>query len=194
MPPDDRELILRARAGEMEAFEELVCRYDRQVLRLAMRFTRNEDQAKDVYQEVFLKVFKSLDSFAFKSRFSTWLYRVATNVSLSHISSEKRHRQVSLDGSGSAKAPEDRRTQVHQQLVSQPESEKRAFSREISDRIQKALEALSSQQRAVFVLRHYEGQRLREIAKVLECAEGTVKKHLFTATMRMREQLKEIHA
>jgi RNA polymerase sigma-70 factor (ECF subfamily) len=170
----------------MEAFEELVCRYDRQVLSIAMKFTRDIDQAKDVYQEVFLKVFKSLESFAFRSQFSTWLYRVATNVSLSHVSSEQRRREFSID--------EDSKGQVSEKLVSKPDSDRKAFSREIGSRVQSALDSLSSQQRAVFVLRHYEGHRLREIASILKCAEGTVKKHLFTATVRMREQLRELHA
>jgi len=192
MQPDDRDLIIRARAGEMEAFEELVCRYDRQVLNIAMRFTRDSDQAKDVYQEVFLRVYKSLDRFAFKSQFSTWLYRVATNVSLSYISSEKRRRQIPIDED--AEHPEIQRRRVRGKLVSEPESDRRAFSREIASRVHGALNSLSTQQRAVFVLRHYEGQRLREIAAILQCAEGTVKKHLFTATARMREHLKELHA
>jgi RNA polymerase sigma-70 factor (ECF subfamily) len=192
MQPVDRDLIMRAKSGEMDAFEELVCRYDRQVLSIAMNFTKDSDQAKDIYQEVFLKVYKSLDGFAFKSQFSTWLYRVATNVSLSYISSEKRRRQVSIDQE--TEATETQRRQVKNKLVSKPDSDRKAFSREIASRIQSALNHLSAQQRAVFVLRHYEGHRLREIAAILECAEGTVKKHLFTATARMRENLRELHA
>jgi len=176
----------------MEAFEELVCRYDRQVLGIAMHFTNDSDQAKDVYQEVFLRVYKSLDRFAFKSQFSTWLYRIATNVSLSYISSEKRRRQVSIDEN--IEGSEIHSRHISSNLVSKPESDRIALSSEIATRVQKALTHLSTQQRAVFVLRHYEGHRLREIAEILQCAEGTVKKHLFTATARMREHLKELHA
>jgi len=192
MQPAERDLIKRAKSGDMDAFEELVCRYDRQVLSIAMNFTKDADQAKDIYQEVFLKVFKSLDGFAFRSQFSTWLFRVATNVSLSYISSEKRRRQISID-----EVTEDSEAQqrhLRGKLVSRPDSDRRAFSHEIASRIQSALSHLSNQQRAVFVLRHYEGHRLREIAAILECAEGTVKKHLFIATARMRENLKELHA
>ena len=141
---------------------------------------------------MFLRVYKSLDRFAFKSQFSTWLYRIATNVSLSYISSEKRRRQVSIDEERENSEIQSRH--LSSKLVSEPESDRKALSSEIAFRIQRALTHLSTQQRAVFVLRHYEGHRLREIAEILQCAEGTVKKHLFTATMRMREQLKELHA
>ena len=190
MPPDDRDLIVQARAGNMGAFEELVCRYDRHVLNIAMKFTGDSDQARDVYQEVFLRVYKSLNDFAFKSQFSTWLYRVATNVSLSYITSEQRRRQVSIDGQGE----QAQRSYIGNQLASEPESDRKTFSREIASRVQGAIHKLSAQQKAVFVLRHYEGHRLREIAAILRCSEGTVKKHLFTATARMREQLRDLHA
>lgn len=190
MKPDDRELIIRAQAGEMEAFEELVCRYDKQVLSIAMRFTGDRDKAKDVYQEVFLRVYRSLGSFAFQSQFSTWLYRVATNVSLSYISSQRRRREISIDDWGDSarigRVGRGTGPTVH------AEPDRRAFDREIASRVQEALGTLSKQQRAVFILRHFEGHRLREIAEMLHCAEGTVKKHLFTATSRMREQLREL--
>jgi RNA polymerase sigma-70 factor (ECF subfamily) len=192
MQPDERDLIVRAQTGDMEAFEELVCRYDRQVLSIALKFTRDTEQAKDVYQEVFMKVFRSLGSFAFKSQFSTWIYRVATNVSLSHVSSENRRRHSSLEEQEERGRIQGR--PIQEELASKPESERKAFSQEIASRVESAMGNLSTQQRAVFVLRHYEGHRLREIAAILKCAEGTVKKHLFTATMRMREQLKELHA
>jgi RNA polymerase sigma-70 factor (ECF subfamily) len=190
MPPDDRDLIVRARAGNREAFEELVCRYDRHVLNIAMKFTGDGDQARDVYQEVFLRVYKSLNNFKFKSQFSTWLYRVATNVSLSYVSSEQRRRHVSIDG----QEEQARRTYFEGKLASEPESDRKTFSREITSRVQSAMHKLSAQQKAVFVLRHYEGLRLSEIAAILQCSEGTVKKHLFVATARMREQLKDLYA
>ena len=192
MQPDDRELIIEARTGNAGAFEELVCRYDRKVINIAMSFTGDSDQAKDIYQEVFLRVHRSLDRFKFQSQFSTWLYRIATNVSLSHVSAERRRNQVSIDWS-----PEDSdqlHTSMESEMASSPESLEQTFSREIADQVETSLQTLSPQQRAVFVLRHFEGHRLREIAEILQCAEGTVKKHLFTATARMRHQLRELHA
>jgi RNA polymerase sigma-70 factor (ECF subfamily) len=192
MQPDDRELIMEARTGNAGAFEELVCRYDRKVINIAMSFTGDSDQAKDIYQEVFLRVHRSLDRFRFQSQFSTWLYRIATNVSLSHVSAERRRNQVSIDWN-----PEDsdrQHTSMESEMASSPKSLEQTFSREIADQVETSLQTLSPQQRAVFVLRHFEGHRLREIAEILQCAEGTVKKHLFTATARMRNQLKELHA
>ena len=190
---EDRELILRSQRGDMSAFEELVCRYDRRVMGIAMNYTKDLDEAKDIYQEVFIRVHRALDGFQFKAKFSTWLYRVATNVCLTWQSKKKRRHFVSIEermeeNSGEAASAWPR------QLSMAPRSEAEAFGSEVADRIGSALETLSPQQRIVFVLRHYEGQKLREIAEILECAEGTVKKHLFVATERMREQLRELVA
>lgn len=177
----------------MLAFEELVCRYDRRVMGMAMNYTNNLDDAKDIYQEVFIRVHRALDRFQFKAQFSTWLYRIATNVCLTWKSRKKRRHFISIDRSLEL-AETDPAALCPDQLAVAAGSESRALSNEIAQSISEALEVLSPQQRLVFILRHYEGHKLREIAEMLECAEGTVKKHLFIATARMREQLKELVA
>ena len=80
MPIDDDQLIVVAQKGDTGAFEDLVCRYDKQVMSIAMSYCSDEDAAKDVYQEVFLRVYRALPRFQFKSQFSTWLYRIVVNV------------------------------------------------------------------------------------------------------------------
>lgn len=189
----DNELVLRSQRGDMLAFEELVCRYDRRVMGMAMNYTNNLDDAKDIYQEVFIRVHRALDRFQFKAQFSTWLYRIATNVCLTWKSRKKRRHFISIDRSLEL-AETDPASLCPDQLAVAAGSESRALSNEIAQCISEALEVLSPQQRLVFILRHYEGHKLREIAEMLECAEGTVKKHLFIATERMREQLKELVA
>lgn len=189
----DNELVLRSQRGDMLAFEELVCRYDRRVMGMAMNYTNNLDDAKDIYQEVFIRVHRALDRFQFKAQFSTWLYRIATNVCLTWKSRKTRRHFISIDRSLEL-AETDPAALCPEQLAVAPGSESRALSNEIAQSISEALEVLSPQQRLVFILRHYEGHKLREIAEMLECAEGTVKKHLFIATERMREQLKELVA
>src|SRR5579862_4274489 len=83
--PDDRALIERAQGGDREAFEELVHRYDRDVLRIALNVLRKPDEARDVYQEAFLKIYKNLPRFRFECSFYTWTYRIVTNVCLDHL-------------------------------------------------------------------------------------------------------------
>jgi RNA polymerase sigma-70 factor (ECF subfamily) len=191
MVPDDNELIEWSRSGDMRAFEELVHRYDRRVLGIALNFVHDEDEAKDIYQEVFLRVHRALGRFRFESQFSTWIYRITTNVCLSHQARQRRRVHLSIerdlqstrDGQPASPPPE---------LAIEAAAEQYTYGGEIGVHIGRALEALSPQQRMVFVLRHYQGHKLREIGSILECAEGTVKKHLFDATERMRQQL-DVH-
>jgi RNA polymerase sigma-70 factor (ECF subfamily) len=198
MKLNDNELVFMAQKGDQSAFEELVCRYDRKVLGLIMNFVRNHEEAQDLYQEVFLRVFRGLARFRFESRFSTWLYRIATNVCLTHQTANKSKQWVSIEQdyseSRDLKNDEHGFKPVPQELMSDPNSDQITFSGQIAERIQRAMRNLSNQQRLVFVLRHYEGCRLREIASILSCAEGTVKKHLFSANTRMRDALQELYA
>ena len=195
MTLEDNELVMQAQKGELVAFEELVFRYDRRILGIALKFTNDMDQAQDLYQDIFLRAHSGLKQFKLKSKFSTWLYRIATNACLSHLSSQTRKREISLDHRFDS-PQEDVETgpgQLPDALVSPPDSDRLAESAQIGDHIGRALERLSPQQRLVFVLRHYDGHKLKEIASILKCAEGTVKKHLFTATLRMREELRGIY-
>lgn len=182
-------MILRAQAGDVSAFEELVRLYDRRVLSVALVYTQNSEDAKDIYQEVFLRVHRSLPRFQFRSKFSTWLYRVVTNVCLTERGRNKDHLSRSIDERDSE---EPGRT-LEQTLIANDDTDRNFMSSEISDQIRAALGDLSPQQRMVFVLRHYEGHKLREIAAILDCAEGTVKKYLFTATERMRRRLAPVY-
>lgn len=194
----DNELVLKAQKGDQSAFEELVCRYDRRVLGLIMKFVNNHEEAQDLYQEVFLRVYKGLSKFRFQSLFSTWLYRITTNVCLTHRTSNPAGKWVSIDQDFTEmrESPEGKswNKPMPEELTSQSDSDQKTYSDQVSNRIQKALRSLSNQQRLVFVLRHYEGCRLREIASILCCAEGTVKKHLFSANVRMRNELQELYA
>jgi RNA polymerase sigma-70 factor (ECF subfamily) len=91
---DERELIRRAQGGDRAAFDSLVRLYDHEVLRLALKVVRSPEEAQDLYQEAFLKVYRSLGRFRFDSRFSTWLYRVVMNVCLDHLRRQKSRNEV----------------------------------------------------------------------------------------------------
>ncbi len=90
MTINDSDLIVKARDGDISAFETLIYKYDQNVLSIALKFVKDEDDAKDVYQEVFIRVFKGLKKFQFNSEFSTWLYRITANVCLTFKSRKKR--------------------------------------------------------------------------------------------------------
>lgn len=167
----------------MKAFERLVHRYDRQVLALALRFSGNEEDAKDIYQEVFIRVYRALPGFEFRSAFRTWLFRVASNVCLTHRVKASRMKTIPIDQEPGA------RVAISGAEMGGEVTEQRVVRRELNDVIQNAMGQLSPKQRLVFEMRHYHGYKLTEIATLLNCAEGTVKRHLFTATRRMREQL-----
>ena len=191
MAPHDTELIAKAQKGDFEAFEQLVFRYDRQVLTIAARFVQSSDDAKDIYQEVFLRVYQGLRKFKMQSEFATWLHRITTNVCLTHRTRRKKHFHVSLheDYDENDGDPHPSRTIVSEE----PAPDQHTIDKEISIHVRNAIETLSPQQKLVFTLKHYQGMKLREIAESMQCSEGTVKKHLFTATQRMRERLKDIY-
>jgi RNA polymerase sigma-70 factor (ECF subfamily) len=185
----DRDLVLRAKEGDVRAFEELVHRYDRRVLSMAAMYTQNPEDARDVYQEVFLRAFRGLPRFDQRSRFSTWLYRIATNACLSHVSRRKKREHepldeaVEVDSRGTSGGPARGAPQGGATLGEE------LHSRALLRGLRRAMERLSPQQRLVVTLRHYEGFKMREIAELLGCSEGTVKKQLFTALRKMRSQM-----
>jgi RNA polymerase sigma-70 factor, ECF subfamily len=193
MEPSDNELILQIQRGSTAAFEQLVFRYDRKVLSMAVRFTGNSEDAKDIYQEVFMRVYRALPRFEFRSQFSTWLYRIVKNVCLTHQQKGRRDPQVSLDQEIETKDGSGSHTLLDM-LPDKSTTDRAALDSEISIHVENAMNSLSPKQKMVFVMRHYEGYKLKEIASIMKCTEGTVKKYLFTATERMRKNLREVFA
>ena len=182
---EDVTLVKRAQEGDVFAFEQLVQRYDRQVLAIALSHMQNNEDAKDIYQEVFIRVYRALPGFRQESKFSTWLHRIVTNVCLTHKVQNKRHKHDSLD-------EEVEGIPMRDKLADKTRADQDSMDHQISEKVQAAMLGLSPQQKLVFTLRHYEGYKLKEIASMMNCAEGTIKKYLFTATERLREQLREV--
>jgi len=188
---NDSELVRSAQQGDMNAFEELVYRHDKEVFGIAARYVSRAEDAKDIYQEVFLRVYRGLPKFKFQSEFSTWLYRITTNVCLTHQDRRKQNFPLLHDYETDGDDHDSRRLQATSD--SSHSSDQHTLNSEISQRVQEALNILSPQQKLVFTLRHYEGYKLKEIAGMINCSEGAVKKYLFTATQRMRHQLKDLY-
>lgn len=191
----DDQLVRKAQKRDMGAFEELVRRYDQKVMSIALNYAKSPEDAEDICQEVFLRVFRALPRFRFRSQFSTWLFRVATNACLSNCSRSSRHRAVlSLNESpGAGTGASDETSHLERLRDNRPGGEQQLLGSEIRQRIERAVDELSPQQRLVFSMRHFNGLKLREIAEMMGCAEGTVKKYLFLATERMRESLSEVY-
>ena len=189
MAVNDTDLIMQTQRGNMDAFEQLVQRYDKRVLTIAAGYVNSSDDAKDIYQEVFLRVYKGLPKFQYKSEFSTWLFRITTNVCLSHRMRGRRHSHTSLDQNVN---DEDGKPHALKDTLSDNSTaDQRTHDAEISMKVEQAMKTLSPRQRMVFSLKHYDGYKLKEIAEMMKCGEGTVKKYLFEATARLRKQLKD---
>ena len=194
--PDDRILIERAQAGDRDAFEELVHRYDRDVLRIALNVLHKTDEARDVYQEAFLKIYRNLPRFRFECSFYTWMYRVVTNVCLDHLRrrssrpEDQAPEYAFRQANGDAPATDFFDRQQDQGAESDPE--RRLMGREIGQRISAAIEQLSPRERMVFEMKHYQGLKLRAIGEALGTSEETVKNSLFRATRKLRVQLEEL--
>lgn len=186
----DFELIQKVQKGDAQAFEELVYRYDEKVLNMALSFRNSADDAKDIYQEVFIRAFKGLKNFKFKSEFSTWLYRITSNVCISYNDKKNRTNHDSID----KRIDDGEDSATFADLIEGTEkTDSKVIGSEIGSKIKAALDTLPSQQKLAFTLKFYEELKIKEIAEIMNCAEGTVKRYLFNATNKMKNHLKRIY-
>jgi RNA polymerase sigma-70 factor (ECF subfamily) len=184
---DEAELIRAVQQGDQSAFEALVRQYDQSVLGLAMNLLRSPEDARDAYQEAFLRVYKNIHSFRFDCSFYTWLYRIVTNICLDHLRKRKIRKEESALVETS-EGPIDRTYSVEEDRAA-GDPERNLWNRQLSSRILAALEELTPRERMVFELRHYQGMRLRAIGEILETTEEAAKNCLFRATQKMRAGL-----
>lgn len=186
---EEHGLVRHAQAGDRVAFEELVHRYDREVLRLALNLVHRSEDARDIYQESFLRVYRNLHRFRFECSFYTWLYRIVTNVALDHLRRRTSRREdqapVPEEADGTTRDFFDR--QPEQRPAANPE--RRLLGRELGVHIAAALTRLSPRERMVFEMKHYQGLKLRAIGDLLGTSEETVKNSLFRATRKLRASL-----
>lgn len=183
----DTELALALKRGNTAAYEELVRRYQGRVYAVAYRMTGNREDALDVAQEALFKAYHRIDAWQPTGGFLPWLLRLTSNQSIDHLRKKKRQRTERLD---EAFVPETEGAAVE---PSTPATGDAVRAGEIDDRVRAALPVLSEAQRNVFVLRHYQGLQLNEIADEMGCTVGSVKVHLFRALKKLREQLKDLH-
>lgn len=187
---DEAALIRAAQAGDHDAFERLVRNYDQSVLKLAMNLLRSPDDAHDVYQEAFLRVYRNINSFRFDCSFHTWLYRIVTNLCLDQL----RKRKVRKIEPSTVETPEGTVDRLETTPEYRPHSDpqRSLLSTEIKRRIEDTLTQMSARERMVFEMRHYQGMRLRAIGDVLGTSEEAAKNCLFRATQKMRTALGDL--
>jgi len=184
---DETALIRSAQRGDEHAFEELVRLYDQNVLRLALNLLRSPEDANDIYQETFLRVYKNLQTFRFDCNFSTWLYRIATNLCLDALRKRRVRREEDTVVETSEGVLDRMDTLEEPRAAGNPQ--RYLLSEQLRQRIGRVLEDLTPRERTVFELRHYEGLRLRAIGEVLGTSEEAAKNCLFRATQKMRAAL-----
>jgi len=177
----DAEAAEEARKGNQLAFRALVDRHSRSVFRLAFRMTGNEQDAEDMVQETFLRAYKQLHRFDGRAAFGTWLYRIGANCSLDLL----RARRLRKEHSGTA-ANDEATTLLDTVATSAPDPERLTRSGQLAGLLGPALEQLTEAERTAFVLRHYEGQNIEEIAKVLGVNKGAAKHSVFRAVQKLR--------
>jgi RNA polymerase sigma-70 factor, ECF subfamily len=188
---DDTVLVREAQRGNRAAFEELVRQYDQAVLRLALHLTGSQHEAQDIYQEAFLKAYKSVGNFRFECSFYTWIYRIVTNLCVDYL----RKKQVRKEEAPVATDPEGEAYDVLEQVAdgrSGANPERNLMRRELAGRISQALEKLTPRERMVFELRHYHGLKLRTVGEVLHTTEETAKNTLFRANQKLRSALADM--
>lgn len=186
-PLDEAGLIRAAQNGDQSAFESLVQSYDQGVLRLAGNLLRSEQDAFDIYQETFLRVFRNLHNFRFDCSFRTWLYRIVTNLCLDHL----RKRKVRKEESTLVPTSEGDVDRIAVLAEENPlrDPQRSLLSRELRGRIESVLSELTPRERLVFEMRHFQGMRLRAIGEALGTTEEAAKNCLFRATQKMRSAL-----
>ncbi|MCA9669337.1 MAG: sigma-70 family RNA polymerase sigma factor [Myxococcales bacterium] len=189
-PADDRSLVRRARAGDKRAFRELVQRYQRKVYGIAYGMLHNNDDALDVAQEAFIKVHRYLDRFKGTSSFYTWLYRIVINLCIDHLRKVGKQQAVDYDDSRAHDGDAD--PAALQPTILGMDPQKALQRREIREKVEKALETLSANHRAVLLMREVEGMSYSEMAEAMQCSKGTIMSRLFHARRRMQGALLEL--
>ena len=184
----DQALVERAQAGEKQAFEKLVGKYQRKLGRLLSRFIRDQAEVEDVTQEAFIKAYRALPSFRGDSAFYTWLYRIGINTAKNHLVARGRRAPTSTEfDSDEAESFEDAEL-LHD--INTPE--RMLQSKQIGQTVNAAMDALPDELRNAIVLREIEGLSYEEIALEMNCPIGTVRSRIFRAREAVAEKLRPL--
>jgi RNA polymerase sigma-70 factor, ECF subfamily len=188
MEADDLPLVSRAKAGDEDAFRALVVRYQRKVYAVALGVVKDPDLAWDVAQETFVRVHGHLGEFEGKSAFSTWIFRIATHLSIDSVRRERRAQKDPVDDVNEASLAEGGEGILATALGNDPREN--VLRRELAAKIHEALATLPEKHRTILVLREVEGLSYEELAERLGIHKGTVMSRLFHARKKMQAALR----
>jgi RNA polymerase sigma-70 factor (ECF subfamily) len=183
--PPDLELVRRCQEGDVSAFQTLVERYQQRAVRLSYRYVKNQEDAEDIAQDAFIRVFRSIKDFRNESQFYTWFYRILVNLSLDHL---RRNKQKGVEYQDGVLLRSQSAAEV-QQKGSSPREQLWKKQRRIA--ITQAIETLPDDQRTTVVLREIDGLSYEEIAQVTKVPIGTVMSRLYYARRKLQDKLKE---
>ena len=181
---EEKTLIQQAQSGDVDAFEQLIDEHQKRIFSIAYRVAGNPDDAADMAQEVLVKIFKNLNKFKGDSKFSTWIYRVATNTCLDELKRIRRHPTYSLD----QEIDTDEGSISADIMDEAPTPEQAAERKAVQNAVNAAIARLGDDHKKVIVLRDIQGFSYEEIAEMMNCSDGTVKSRI----SRARAQLKKI--
>jgi RNA polymerase sigma-70 factor, ECF subfamily len=185
---DDAAIMLELRAGNMDAFDILLAKYRKPIIHFMYRMVHNQAVAEELAQEVFLRVYRSRETYRAEARFSTWLYRIATNLGVNHARDTRRERSAStiyLD------EPDSETGTTPDVADSTPSAEANLLSRERMNAIRKHVMALPDRQKTAVLMHKYEGLDYKQIGDVLKLSESATKSLLFRAYQTLRDKLKD---
>ncbi|HPI72912.1 MAG TPA: RNA polymerase sigma factor [bacterium] len=168
MDENEIQLIKRAQQGDRAAFSRLVLLHDRRILQTAHAILNDLPDSEDVYQETFMRAFRHLASFRFECQFSTWLTRIAVNLARNRLRSRRVRPTVRFEEQTSLAHPAEQDFELHRRLL------------------QEAIDQLSVRLRTVVTLKYFQGYKIREIAEIMHCGDGAIKKDLFRALEKLR--------
>jgi RNA polymerase sigma-70 factor (ECF subfamily) len=185
----DVGLVDEFKAGDISAFEEIISRYESKVMNLALRFTRNQEDAEEVLQDVFTTVYRKIDGFRGQSAFSSWLYRIVVNAAFMKLRKRKQTQTVSIDDL----APAVKQYCMERDAVTNQHLHNVAISRELQEVLQRAIDRLPDQYRAVFVLRDVDGLSNQETGEILNLSIPAVKSRLHRSRIMLRKKLQRYY-
>lgn len=191
MATDDLTLVQRAREGDQRAFKLLVERYQRKVYSIAVGMVKDKEEARDVAQEAFVKVYKYLEHFKGDASFYTWLYRITVNICIDALrrKGSKGDEHVEFDETLKLDTAEAGIGALGSRLGTNPQ--KSALRRELAERITAAIQELPEAHRKILLLREVEGMSYEDLSRTLEIPKGTVMSRLFHARLKMQKILRE---
>jgi RNA polymerase sigma-70 factor (ECF subfamily) len=186
--PQSEDLMARIAKGDNDAFEILVNRHQTSVLNLIYRFIGDRTQAKDLAQEVFIRVWKSAKSYEPKAKFTTWIYKITTNLCINELKSARRRRWFSFH-----RPDEDSENSMEDRISDgSPNAEDLLLAKERSSQISDVLQSLPDNQRMALILKRYDNLSYQEIAHVLGCSVSAVESLLVRAKRTLQKKLKKL--